>query len=94
MKTKTLNIPMPEEPELAAAAIITYAGIAKRLHLELAGLPEAAGIDLTAIKADLINQAKKATPHGNFAKDDVRIYTAMFEAIETIFEPATPEDNT
>ena len=70
-----------------ATAIVAYAGIAKRLHVELSNLSGDTGPDLEAIKADLLNEAKKAVPQGDFAKDEIRVYNTMFQAIETIFGP-------
>jgi len=82
-----MKIQVPEKPSLAVAAIVAYAGIAKRLHMELANVADEAGVDLEAIKTDLINEAKKAVPHGDFAKDEIEVYKTMFDAIETVFEP-------
>lgn len=82
-----MKIEIPEEPTHMVTAIVAYAGIAKRLHVELEKHAETAGIDLEAIKSDLLNQAKKTVPHGDFAKDEVGLYHTMFEAIDTIFKP-------
>lgn len=84
-----MKIQVPEKQTLAVASIVAYAGIAKRLHVELANVANETGIDLDAIKADLIKEAKKTVPHGDFAKDELEVYKVMFEAIETVFE--TPE---
>lgn len=83
-----MKIQVPEKQTLAVAAIVAYAGIAKRLHVELSNVAGETGIDLEAIKADLITEAKKTVPHGDFAKDELEVYKIMFEAIETIFETA------
>lgn len=85
-----MKIQLPEKPTLAVAAIVAYAGIAKRLHAELASVAEETGIDLEAIKTDLITEAKKAVPHGDFARDEIEVYKTMFEAIETIFKSDDP----
>ncbi|PVB62700.1 hypothetical protein [Labrenzia sp. 011] len=81
------KIPIPEEPTHMVTAIVAYAGIAKRLHLELANHTDVTGVDLEAIKADLINEAKRAVPHGDFAKDEIGVYKTIFQAIDTIFSP-------
>ncbi|WP_153769417.1 hypothetical protein [Labrenzia sp. CE80] len=86
----SIKIPLPKEPKQMVTAIVAYAGVAKRLHLELSHLAETTDIDLDAIKADLINEAKKAVPAGDFTKDEVGLYNTMFEAIETIFKPLNP----
>lgn len=87
MQPPSLQIPIPDTPALAMTAIIAYAGIAKRLQVELSNLAEETGIDLDAIKADLINEAKKAVPHGDFATDEIEVYNTMFQAIEIVFRP-------
>ncbi|GAA0782647.1 hypothetical protein E1180_07775 [Roseibium denhamense] len=84
-----IKIPFPEKPEHVATAIVAYAGIAKRLHVELAAVADQAGIDLDTIKADLMQEAKKAVPHGDFTENEIGIYETMFEAIETIFDTGT-----
>ncbi|POF30127.1 hypothetical protein [Roseibium marinum] len=81
------KIPIPEEPAHMVTAIVAYAGIAKRLHLELSNHAGSTGVDLEAIKADLINEAKKAVPHGDFARDEIGVYNTIFQAIDTIFNP-------
>jgi len=80
------KIKIPDDPTQAATAIVAYAGIALRLHSELAKSAEASGIDLGAIRDDLLREAKRAVPHGDFAKDEIATYKTMFEAIETIFD--------
>ncbi|WP_297579295.1 hypothetical protein [Roseibium sp.] len=82
-----MKIPIPEEPTHMVTAIVAYAGIAKRLHMELSNRMDGSGVDLDAIKADLINEAKKTIPHGDFAKDEIGVYKTMFQAIDTIFDP-------
>jgi len=82
------KIPIPENPTHMVTAIVAYAGIAKRLHNELSNQEGSAGVDLEAIKADLIQEAKKAVPHGDFAKDEIGVYKTIFQAIDTIFSPA------
>ncbi|CTQ68533.1 hypothetical protein [Roseibium alexandrii] len=84
---KTLNIRVPKEPSEAITAIVAYAGIAKRLHVELSTHAEAIGLDLDQIKTDLISEAKKAVPHNDFSDNEIRNYNIMFEAIDTIFKP-------
>ena len=86
-KAAGLKIPIPEDPAHVVTAVVAYAGIAKRLYVELEKHAGSTGIDLDAIKADLIREAKKAVPHGDFAKDEIGIYETMFQAIETVFEP-------
>ncbi|KZM48039.1 hypothetical protein [Labrenzia sp. OB1] len=81
------KIQIPEEPTHMVTAIVVYAGIAKRLHLELSNHAGGTGADLEAIKADLINEAKRAVPHGDFARDEMGVYNTIFQAIETIFTP-------
>ncbi|MET1415715.1 hypothetical protein ABVF61_25825 [Roseibium sp. HPY-6] len=81
-----MKVPIPDEPTHMVTAIVAYAGIAKRLHVELLNT----GVDLVAIKADLMREAKKTVPHGDFAKDEIGLYKTMFEAIETIFDPTGP----
>jgi hypothetical protein len=83
------KIQIPEDPAHMVTAIVAYAGIAKRLHVELSNRPENAGVDLEAIKADLIAEAKRAIPHGDFAKDEIGVYKTIFQAIDTIFDPDT-----
>lgn len=78
-----MKVPIPDEPTHMVTAIVAYAGIAKRLHVEL----QNTGVDLEAIKADLMREAKKTVPHGDFAKDEIGLYKTMFEAIDTIFAP-------
>jgi hypothetical protein len=85
-KAVLMNIQIPEKPSLMASAIVAYAGIAKRLHAELSDLSGWAGVDLDAIRNDLISEAKKAVPHGDFARDELEVYETMFEAIDTIFD--------
>lgn len=87
MATSHLNIQIPDNPTEMVTSIVAYAGIAKRLHVELASTAAKTGIDLDAIKNDLINEAKKTIPHGDFAKEEIKVYNTMFEAIETIFAP-------
>ncbi len=82
-----MKIDLPDNPAHIATAVLAYAGIAKRLHVELARVADSTGVDLEAIKADLIHEAKKAVPQGDFAKDEIGVYNTMFEAIETIFKP-------
>ncbi len=81
------KIPIPEDPALMVTAMVAYAGIAKRLHVELSNHARMTGVDLEAIKADLIYEAKKAVPHGDFAKNEIGVYNTMFQAINTIFDP-------
>ena len=81
------KIPIPDDPAHAVTAIVAYAGIAKRLHLELSRHSAETGIDLEAIREDLLREAKKAVPHGDFAKDEIGVYKTMFQAIDTIFDP-------
>ncbi|WP_299484077.1 hypothetical protein [uncultured Roseibium sp.] len=78
-----MKVPIPDEPTHMVTAIVAYAGIAKRLHVEL----QNTGADLEAIKADLMREAKKTVPHGDFAKDEISLYKTMFQAIDTIFAP-------
>lgn len=85
------KIPIPDDPAHAVTAIIAYAGIAKRLHLELSNHAEETGVDLDAIRQDLMREAKKAVPHGDFARDEIGIYKTMFQAIDTIFETGDHE---
>ncbi|MES0882853.1 hypothetical protein [Roseibium sp. SCP14] len=80
-----MKIKIPEEPTHMVTAIVAYAGIAARLHRELSVRAGNTDVDLEAIKVDLINEAKKAVPHGDFAKDEIGVYNTMFEAIDTIF---------
>lgn len=68
-------------------AIVAYAGIAKRLHVELSNQSGNPGVNLEDIKADLIAEAKRAIPHGDFAKDEIGVYKTIFQAIDTIFDP-------
>ncbi|MES0810774.1 hypothetical protein ABLO27_14925 [Roseibium sp. SCPC15] len=82
-----MKIKIPEEPTHMVTAIVAYAGIAARLHKELSIRAVDTDVDLEAIKADLINEAKKAVPHGDFAKEEIGVYKTMFEAIDTIFSP-------
>ncbi|WP_299812791.1 hypothetical protein [uncultured Roseibium sp.] len=79
------KIQIPEEPTHMVTAIVAYAGIAKRLHLELANHSGGTAADLEAIRADLTNEAKKAVPHGDFARDEIGVYNTIFQAIDTIF---------
>ena len=81
-----MKIQIPEEPTQMVTAIVAYAGIAKRLYVELEKHTDS-GVDLEAIKSDLLFEAKKAVPHGDFAKDEIGVYNTIFQAIETIFEP-------
>lgn len=85
-----MKVPIPEEPTHMVTAIVAYAGIAKRLHVELEKRAAETGIDLDAIRSDLLQEAKKAIPHGDFAKDEIGVYKTMFQAIETIFDPVDP----
>ncbi len=86
MATSHLNIQIPDNPTQMVTSIVAYAGIAKRLQIELAKTAALTGVDLEAIKNDLIHEAKKTIPHGDFAKDEISVYKTMFEAIETIFD--------
>jgi len=79
------KIPIPDDPTHMVTAIVAYAGIAKRLHVELSRHAGTA-VDLDTIKEDLIREAKKAIPQGDFAKDEIGVYKTIFQAIETIFE--------
>ncbi|MHA7772926.1 hypothetical protein [Roseibium sp. M-1] len=81
------KIPIPEEPTQMVTAIVAYAGIAMRLHHELSNHSDTSGADLETIKTDLIREAKKAIPHGDFAKDEIGVYKTIFQAIDTIFSP-------
>jgi len=81
-----MKIQIPDEPTHMVTAIVSYAGIAKRLYVELEKHADGNIVDLDAIKADLLNEAKKAVPHGDFAKDEVGLYHTIFQAIETVFE--------
>ena len=81
-----MKIPIPEEPTLMVTAIVAYAGIAKRLQVELSNVAGEADVDLDAIKADLLKEAKRAIPHGDFAKDEMGVYKTIFQAIDTIFD--------
>lgn len=82
------KIPIPDDPAHVITAIVAYAGIAGRLHLELSKTAAETGVNLNAIRDDLLQEAKKAVPHGDFAKDEIGVYKTMFQAIDTIFEPA------
>lgn len=82
-----MKIQIPEEPTQMVTAIVAYAGIAKRLYVELEKHTDSSVVDLEAIKSDLLFEAKKAVPHGDFAKDEIGVYNTIFQAIETIFEP-------
>lgn len=86
-----MKVPIPEEPTHMVTAIVAYAGIAKRLHVEIEKRAADSGIDLDAVRADLLQEAKKAIPHGDFAKDEIGVYRTMFQAIETIFDPIGPD---
>ena len=55
--------------------------------MELGSRAEASGVDLEAIKSDLVREAKKAILDGDFVRDEIGVYETMFEAIETVFEP-------
>ncbi|MCK7611301.1 hypothetical protein [Roseibium sediminicola] len=79
------KIPIPDDPTHMVTAIVAYAGIAKRLHVELARHAGTA-VDLDAIRDDLFREAKKAIPQGDFARDEIGVYKTIFQAIETIFE--------
>lgn len=79
------KIPIPDDPTHMVTAIVAYAGIAKRLHVELAARAGTEA-DLDAIREDLIREAKKAIPQGDFAKDEIGVYKTIFQAIETIFD--------
>jgi len=85
-----MKVPIPEEPTHMVTAIVAYAGIAKRLHVELEKHAAETGVDLDAIRSDLLQEAKKAIPHGDFAKDEIGVYKTMFQAIETVFDPMDP----
>ena len=80
------KIQIPEDPAHMVTEIVAYAGIAKRLHVELSNRPMGTEVDLEAIKADLIAEAKRAVPHGDFAKDEIGVYKTIFQAIDTIFD--------
>lgn len=82
------RIPIPDDPAHMVTAIVAYAGIAKRLHVELAR-HGGTQVDLDAIKADLLQEAKKAIPQGDFARDEIGVYKTIFQAIETIFDEDT-----
>jgi hypothetical protein len=82
------KIPIPEDPVHMATAIVAYAGIARRLHAELSNCSGDRPADLQAIRDDLVREAKKAVPQGDFAKDEIGVYRTMFEAIDTVFDPA------
>lgn len=81
------KIDIPEDPTHMVTAIVAYAGIAKRLYVELTERAEVSGVDLEAIKSDLVREAKKAVLDGDFMRDEIGVYETMFHAIETVFEP-------
>ena len=91
MKTAQLKVPIPGDPAHMVTAIVAYAGIAKRLQVEIERNSGQEGIDLDAIRTDLIQEAKNAIPHGALAKDEIGGYKTMFQAIETIFDPIDPD---
>ncbi|WP_269581830.1 hypothetical protein [Roseibium sp. Sym1] len=80
------KIPIPDDPAHMVTAIVAYAGIAKRLHMEMSNLAGGPGVDLDTVKADLIREAKRAVPQGDFARDEIGVYKTIFQAIETIFD--------
>jgi hypothetical protein len=80
------KIPIPDDPAHMVTAIVAYAGIAKRLHMEMSNLAGEPGVDLDTVKADLIREAKRAVPQGDFARDEIGVYKTIFQAIETIFD--------
>lgn len=81
------KVPIPDDPTHIVTAVVAYAGIAKRLHVELSRFAENSDVDLEAIRADLMREAKKAIPQGDFTKDEIGVYKTIFQAIDTIFEP-------
>ncbi|WP_306147218.1 MULTISPECIES: hypothetical protein [unclassified Roseibium] len=79
---------IPDDKLHLTAAIAAYFAITRRLYAELSASIGAENIDIDAIEADLLNEAKKAVPQGQFEQLGTGFYDTMFKVISGFCEEA------